>query len=83
MESASFSPSWRRCWHTAAATSSDRYGFWSTIARADPQDVQADPARLTVSYEVEYERVDESEAQEAVTLQLQRTEDGYLIAGQG
>jgi hypothetical protein len=36
-----------------------------------------------VSYDVEYERSDGSDVDETVTLQLQRTRDGYLIAGQG
>ncbi len=58
-------------------------GFWSTIDKAKPDDIVADTDGLRVSYTVEYERTDESEVEEAVTLQLERTEDGYLIAGQG
>jgi serine/threonine protein kinase len=57
-------------------------GFWSTIADADPGNIEADPDRLTISYEVDYERTDGSETEEAITLQLRRTRDGYLIAGQ-
>ncbi len=57
-------------------------GFWSTIEKAKPKSIDADPDDLTVSYDVEYERADGSEVEEAVTLLLERTEDGYLIAGQ-
>jgi eukaryotic-like serine/threonine-protein kinase len=57
-------------------------GFWSTIEKADPDDIEPDTDQLTVSYDVEYERVDGSKTEEAVTLLLRRTEDGYLIAGQ-
>jgi hypothetical protein len=57
-------------------------GFWSTIEKAKPDDIEADTDGLTVSYNVEYERTDGSEVDEDVTLLLQRTEDGYLISGQ-
>jgi hypothetical protein len=57
-------------------------GFWSTIAEANPKSIDADPDALTVAYDVEYERTDGSKVEEAVTLLLRRTEDGYLIAGQ-
>ena len=57
-------------------------GFWSTIAEAKPKSVDADSDQLTVSYDVEYERDDGSKTEEAVTLLLRRTDDGYLIAGQ-
>ena len=57
-------------------------GFWSTIAKANPKSIDADTDGLTVSYDVEYERTNGSKVEEAVTLLLRRTQDGYLIAGQ-
>ena len=57
-------------------------GFWSTIEEAKAKSVDADPDGLTVTYDVEYERTDGSKVEEVVTLLLERTEDGYLIAGQ-
>ena len=67
----------------ASAGSYENYtGYWSTIAEVRIRDVVADPATLTVTFESESERADGSEAEEVVTLQLQRAGDGYLIAGQ-
>jgi hypothetical protein len=56
--------------------------FWSTIAKAKPKSIHPDPGALTVSYDVEYEKTDGSKTEEAVTLLLERTADGYLIAGE-
>ncbi len=57
-------------------------GFWGTIASATPSNIVVDPAALTVSYDVFYKRVNGTTASGSPTLQLQRTDDGYLIAGE-
>ena len=61
----------------------DYTGYWSTIEKAKPKEIEAAADGRTVSFETETERIDGSKVTEVVTLQLQRTEDGYLIAGQG
>ena len=60
----------------------DYTAYWTTIAKAKPKDIESDPAGLTVTFEMESERADGSKVDEVVTLLLERTEDGYLIAGQ-
>ena len=60
----------------------DYTNYWSTIAEAKPKDIEADPAGLTVTFEMESERTNGSKVEEVVTLLLRRTEDGYLVAGQ-
>lgn len=57
--------------------------FWGTIASARPSDISVDAEGLTVSYDVVYRTVTGDRDEDSVTLQLQRTDDGYLIAGEG
>lgn len=57
--------------------------FWATIASASPSNIQVDPEALTVSYDVAYETVSGRRTNDSVRLQLQRSDDGYLIAGEG
>lgn len=57
-------------------------GFWRTIASAQPSNIEVDPEALTVSYDVDYRTVEGAESSDSVTLQLQRSDDGYLIAGE-
>ena len=60
----------------------DYTAYWSTIAEARARSLRADPAGLTVTFDLRSERTDGSEVDEVLTLLLERTEDGYLIAGQ-
>jgi hypothetical protein len=57
-------------------------GYWSTIATAEPVDIQADPDDLTVEYVVDYTREDGSTATDSVVLQLQYADGQYLIAAE-
>lgn len=57
-------------------------GFWRTIASAEASNIEVDPEALTVSYDVSYRTVAGDSSNGSVTLQLQRTDDGYLIAGE-
>jgi eukaryotic-like serine/threonine-protein kinase len=65
---------------------SDNYGayngFWRTIASATPSDITADPAAMTVTYDVAYVRTDGSRTTEHHTLQLVRDGSTYLISNQ-
>jgi serine/threonine protein kinase len=56
--------------------------FWRTIAAATPSDIEVDPEALTVSYDVAYRTVTGASSNGSVTLQLERTDAGYLIAGE-
>jgi hypothetical protein len=57
-------------------------GYWSTIATAEPVEIQADPDALTVEYVVDYTREDGSTATDSVVLQLQYADGQYLIAAE-
>lgn len=57
-------------------------GFWRTIASATPSNIEVDPEALTVSYDVAYETVAGGRSDGSVSLQLVRTDAGYLIAGE-
>jgi hypothetical protein len=57
-------------------------GFWRTIASAEATNIEVDPEALIVSYDVAYRTVAGDSSSGSVTLQLQRTDDGYLIAGE-
>lgn len=57
--------------------------FWRTIASAEASDITVDPEALTVSYDVDYRTVTGRSSNGSVSLQLERTNDGYLIAGEG
>ncbi|MCW2834871.1 MAG: serine/threonine protein kinase [Nocardioides sp.] len=68
----------------AASNGFARYsGYWQTIASATPRNIVVNPKTLTVTYDVDYVRTDGSAVSESVTLQLQRSGDGYLIAAEG
>ena len=58
-------------------------GFWRTIASAEASNIQVDPEALTVSYDVAYRTVKGGSSTGSVTLQLERSGDRYLIAGEG
>lgn len=57
-------------------------GFWRTIASATPSNIVVDPEALTVSYDVAYETVAGGSSDGSVSLELERTDAGYLIAGE-
>jgi eukaryotic-like serine/threonine-protein kinase len=57
-------------------------GFWRTIESATPSDIEVDPEALTVSYDVAYRTTDGDDTSDSVNLRLQRSGDGYLIAGE-
>ena len=62
----------------------ERYaGFWSTIESATPSDIRADPATLTTEYTIVYVSTSRRTTTQQGRLQLQRSGDGYLIAGEG
>jgi eukaryotic-like serine/threonine-protein kinase len=58
------------------------HGFWKTIASATPSNIVADPAALTVSYDIAYVKVDGSHSTDHRTLQLVRSGTSYLIDGE-
>jgi hypothetical protein len=58
-------------------------GFWSTVADAQPLDVQANAETLQVSYTVRYRMAEGGTQTDDVTLQLVRQDDTYLIDGEG
>lgn len=58
------------------------HGFWKNIQSATPSNVQADPAAMTVSYDVDYVRTDGSTSSDHVTLQLVKNGSSFLIAGE-
>jgi hypothetical protein len=55
-------------------------GFWGDVSEVDVQKVSADEDAMTVSYTYSYE-YDGERRTEDVTLQLEQTDDGFLIAG--
>jgi serine/threonine protein kinase len=57
-------------------------GFWRTIASATPSNISADPAALTVSYDVAYVRRDGTHASDHRTLHLVPSGASYLINGE-
>lgn len=57
-------------------------GWWSTIASARADNITVDPEALTVSYDAAYETKKGTQTGGPVTLQLERSDDGYLIAGE-
>ena len=58
------------------------HGFWKNIESASPSNIKADPAAMTVSYDVDYVRTDGSTSSDHVTLQLVEDGSSYLIAGE-
>jgi hypothetical protein len=57
-------------------------GFWRTIASATPSHIHADPAALTVSYDVAYVRRDGTHTSDHPTLHLVPNGTSYLIDGE-
>jgi len=57
-------------------------GFWATIRSATPSNVSADPAALTVTYDVAYVKADGERTTEHHTLQLVPDGSSYLIDDQ-
>jgi serine/threonine protein kinase len=58
------------------------HGFWKTIATASPRNVEADPAAMTVTYDVDYLKQDGTTSNSHVTLRLVKQGQTYLIAGE-
>jgi len=56
-------------------------GFWGKVKDLNVQQVSADPQALKVSYTYTYDYEGDSRS-DAVTLQLEQSGDGYLIAGE-
>ncbi len=55
--------------------------FWSTIASATPSNMVADPAGLTVTYDVAYVKVAGGHSTDHRTLHLVKSGSSYLING--
>ena len=58
------------------------HGFWKNVESATPSNVQADPAAMTVTYDVDYVKTDGSTSSDHVTLQLVKDGSSFLIAGE-
>ena len=58
------------------------HGFWKNVDSATPSNVRADPAAMTVSYDVDYVRTDGSTSSDHVTLQLVEDGSSFKIAGE-
>ena len=58
------------------------HGFWKKVESATPSNIQADPASMTVSYDVEYVKTDGTASSDHVTLQLEKNGSSFLIAGE-
>jgi eukaryotic-like serine/threonine-protein kinase len=60
----------------------DYLGWWSQVESAQLEDVTSNPSDGTVDYTVSYRMKTGRTNTDRVRLQLQRTSDGYLIAGE-
>ena len=58
-------------------------GWWSKVRSAELATITSDPSDLTVGYTIDYVMKAGSQNTQRVRLQLQRQDDGYLIAGEG
>jgi hypothetical protein len=58
------------------------HGFWKTIVSATPSDIVADPAALTVTYDIAYVKADGTHSSDHRTLQLVKSGTSYLIDGE-
>jgi eukaryotic-like serine/threonine-protein kinase len=58
------------------------HGFWKTVESATPSNIQADPAAMTVTYDVDYVKTNGSTSSDHVTLQLEKNGSSFLIAGE-
>lgn len=57
-------------------------GYWRSIASATPSNIEVDVEALTVSYDVAYRTATGRSDNDSVTLRLERSGAGYLIAGE-
>ncbi len=58
------------------------HGFWKNIESATPSNIRADPAAMTVSYDVDYVTKKGGTSSDHVTLQLEKNGSSFLIAGE-
>ena len=58
------------------------HGFWKKVESATPSNIRADPAAMTVSYDVDYVKTDGTTSSDHVTLQLVENGSSFLIAGE-
>jgi len=58
------------------------HGFWKDVESATPSNIQADPAAMTVSYDVDYVKRGGTTSSDHVTLQLVKNGSSFLIAGE-
>jgi eukaryotic-like serine/threonine-protein kinase len=58
------------------------HGFWKTIASATPSNIVADPAAMTVSYDIAYVKADGTHSTDHRTLRLVTSGSSYLIDGE-
>ncbi|MET1037770.1 MAG: protein kinase [Aeromicrobium sp.] len=56
-------------------------GFWDGVSEVDVDSIEADPDAMTVSYRYSYSYEGERRSDD-ITLQLEETDDGFLIAGE-
>ena len=57
--------------------------FWDQWSTAIPANIEADPEALSVTYDISYTREDGgADESDTVTLQLEETDDGFLIDGE-
>ncbi|KAA1376356.1 serine/threonine-protein kinase [Aeromicrobium fastidiosum] len=56
-------------------------GFWKDVTDVNVKQVEADPATLRVSYTYSYKKKDDPR-EDSVTLQLEKSGDTFLIAGE-
>ena len=57
--------------------------FWDQWSSAIPANIEADPETLTVTYDIAYAREDGGgDESDTVTLQLEESDDGFLIDGE-
>ncbi|SEC86798.1 Serine/threonine protein kinase [Nocardioides exalbidus] len=57
--------------------------WWKKVRTAQLTEVSSDPSDLTVAYTVDYVMKSGQRTTDRIRLQLQRLDDGYLIAGEG
>jgi serine/threonine protein kinase len=56
--------------------------FWQMFRSATPRNITADPAAMTVTYDVDYVKTDDSTTSDHVTLDLLPNGSSYLINGE-
>ncbi len=58
------------------------HGFWRTISSATPSNIVADPASMTVSYDIAYVKTNGTHSTDHPTLHLVKSGSSYLIDGE-